>query len=47
MKEKDFFLENDIMVTEKAIKLLRWLVLVFPEIMCSLQLACFSQVSRI
>lgn len=32
-REKDFFYENEIAVTEKAVKLLRWLILVFPAIM--------------
>ena len=32
-KQKDFFYENEVQVTKKAIKLLRWLILVFPAIM--------------
>ena len=32
-REKDFFYENEVAVTEKAVKLLRWLILVFPAIM--------------
>ncbi len=31
--DKNFFYENEIAVTEKAVKLLRWLILVFPAIM--------------
>ena len=42
MKEKDFFYENDVMVTKKAIKVMRWLVFVFPCIMIFSLLGLFQ-----
>lgn len=48
MQEKNIFYENDIAVTKSAIRVLRWLILVFPGIMIFSAIGLFqSEISRL